>query len=173
MLLIPILVGVFGWLMIWGVPKLIFYPIQPFVVGTIKIESVASKWISQINLAEWLPQLAQNDSFETLKPVINEKLDDFFRHKLSEKLPMVSMFVGDKTIASLKEVFMEELAFLFPILINQFSANLNKKLQQQWQTHFQQIIMKKIAKVTQPLRWIVFALGVIWGLLIMLILPSI
>ena len=45
----------------------------------------ADKWIGQINLAEIIPQLTKNDPFDHLKPLINENLDDFFRHKLSAK----------------------------------------------------------------------------------------
>jgi hypothetical protein len=169
-LLIPILVGIFGWFILWALVKLLFYPIQPLVIGTIKWESLANQWIRKIDLTELIPQLSKNDSFESLKPVINEKLDDFFRHKLSEKLPMISMFIGDKTIEELKAVFMEELAIIFPILISQFSANLNKDLHQQWQERFSKIAYQRITKATMPLRWLVVGLGCIWGLVIAFII---
>lgn len=165
-LIIPILVGVFGWCIIWGLVKLIFYPIRPLNLGPIKWESMANQWINQINLTEFIPQLSQNDSFDALKPVINEKLDDFFRHKLSEKLPMISMFIGDKTIEELKGVFMEELAIIFPILINQFSANLNKDLHAQWQERWNNVVYEKVNKSTTQLRWIMLGIGCIWGLMI-------
>ena len=151
----------------------IFYPLKPIVIGPIKWESIANQWISQINLADLLPQITQNDSFEALKPVINEKLDEFFRHKLSAKLPMISMFIGDKTIEELKGVFMEELALLCPVLISEFGTQLNKQVHQQWHTQYSIIIVQKISKATAPLRWIAFGLGVIWGLLIASILPLI
>ena len=172
-LLISILVGCFGWFLIWMVVQSIFYPLKPIVIGPIKWESIANQWISQINLADLLPQITQNDSFEALKPVINEKLDEFFRHKLSAKLPMISMFIGDKTIEELKGVFMEELALLFPVLISEFGTQLNKQAHQQWHTRYSIIIVQKISKATAPLRWIAFGLGVIWGLLIASILPLI
>ncbi len=165
-LIIPILVGVFGWCIIWVLVKLLFYPIRPLNIGPIKWESMASQWMNQINLTEFLPQLSQNDSFDALKPVINEKLDDFFRHKLSEKLPMISMFIGDKTIEELKGVFMEELAIIFPILINQFSANLNKDLHAQWQERWNNVVYEKVNKATSQLRWIMLGIGCIWGLII-------
>ena len=168
-IMIPILVGVFGWFIIWSIVKLLFHPIQPIVIGPIKWESLANQWIRKIDLTEIMPQLSQNDSFETLKPVINEKLDDFFRHKLSKKLPMISMFIGDKTIEELKGVFMEELALIFPILITQFSANLNKDLHQQWQKRFSKIAYLEINNAIKPIKWIAFILGLIWGALIVLI----
>ena len=160
--LIPILVGAFGWCLVWAVS------IMPF-----KWPYLADRWIGQIDLAKMIPELTKNDPFEAMKPIINDKLDDFFRHKLSAKLPMISMFIGDKTIEELKDVFMEELALLFPLLINEFSAHLNKDLQQQWAQKFRTILQQKIIKVSIPFRWAAFVLGAIWGFVIALILPLI
>ena len=137
--LIPILVGAFGWCLVWAISVI------PF-----KWPYLADKWVGKIDLTKIIPQLSENDSFEAMRPVINDKLDDFFRHKLSAKLPMISMFIGDKTIEELKEVFMDELALLFPILITAFSANLNKDLQVQWQQKFSKIAQQKIVKATLP-----------------------
>lgn len=160
--LIPVLVGAFGWCLVWAIT------VVPF-----KWPYLADKWIGQIDLTKIIPQLTENDSFEAMRPVINDKLDDFFRHKLSAKLPMISMFIGDKTIEELKAVFMDELALLFPILITAFSANLNKDLRVQWQQKFRIIAQQKIAKATLPFRWAAFVLGAIWGGMIALILPLI
>ncbi len=170
---ISIFVGAFGWCLVWALVKLIFYPIHPIEIGPFKWESLASKWIGKLDLTEIVPQLTQNDSFETLKPVINEKLDHFFRNKLSSKLPMIAMFIGDKTIEELKTVFMEELALLFPSLIHEFSANLNKDLTHQWQQTFSKIALQKINNASKPFRWIAFGLGTIWGYLISVLLPLI
>jgi hypothetical protein len=160
--LIPILVGAFGWCLIWAIA------VVPF-----KWPYLADKWIGEIDLAKLIPELTENDPFEAMQPVINDNLDNFFRHKLSAKLPMISMFIGDKTIEELKAVFMEELALLFPLLINEFSAHLNKDLQQQWAQKFRSIVQQKIIKASRPFRWVAFALGAIWGTLIALILPLI
>ena len=160
--LIPILVGAFGWCLVWAIS------IMPF-----KWPYLADKWVGQIDLAKLIPELTEKDPFEAMKPVINVKLDDFFRHKLSAKLPMISMFIGEKTIEELKEVFMEELALLFPLLITEFSAHLNKDLQQQWERKFSIILQQKIIQASRPFRWGAFVLGVIWGAVIALILPLI
>ena len=160
--LIPILVGAFGWCLVWAISVI------PF-----KWPYLADKWVGKIDLTKIIPQLSENDSFEAMRPVINDKLDDFFRHKLSAKLPMISMFIGDKTIEELKAVFMDELALLFPLLINEFSTHLNKDLQQQWAQKFRKIAQQKIAKATLPFKWAAFVLGAIWGFIIALILPLI
>ena len=160
--LIPILVGAFGWCLVWAIG------IVPF-----KWRYLSDKWLGQIDLTELLPLLTKNDPFDALKPMINEKLDDFFRHKLSAKLPMISMFIGEKTIEELKEVFMEELALLFPLLISEFSVHLNKDLHTQWDQKLSNIIQQKIIQASRPFRWVAFALGAIWGAVIALILPHI
>ena len=160
--LIPILVGAFGCCLAWAIG------ILPF-----KWSYLRNQWIGQIDLTELLPLLTKNDPFEEMKPVINDKLDDFFRHKLSAKLPMISMFIGDKTIEELKAVFMEELALLFPLFISEFSAHLNKDIQQQWDRKFRILLQQKIIKASMPFRWVAFVLGAIWGLVIALILPLI
>jgi hypothetical protein len=160
--LIPILVGAFGWFLVWAIG------VVPF-----KWRYLSDKWLVQIDLTEIIPQLTKNNAFDNLKPVINDKLDDFFRHKLSAKLPMISMFIGEKTIEELKEVFMEELALLFPMLISEFSAHLNKDLHTQWDQKFSKIVQQKIIQASRPFRWVAFALGAIWGLGIALILPLI
>jgi hypothetical protein len=160
--LIPILIGAFGWCLVWAIS------IMPF-----KWPYLADKWVGQIDLAKLIPELTEKDPFEAMKPVINEKLDGFFRHKLSSKLPMISMFIGEKTIEELKEVFMEELALLFPLLISEFSVHLNKDLHAQWEQKLSKIVQQKIIKAISPFRWVAFILGAIWGLVIALILPLI
>jgi len=65
--IIPILVGTFGWCLVWAIAVL------PF-----KSKHLADQWMMQIDLTKILPQLTKNDPFEALQPVINEKLDDFF-----------------------------------------------------------------------------------------------
>jgi hypothetical protein len=160
--LIPILVGAFGWCLVWAIT------VVPF-----KWPFLADKWVGQIDLTKIIPQLTENDPFEAMRPVINDKLDDFFRHKLSAKLPLISMFIGDKTIEELKVVFMEELALLFPTLISEFSAHLNKDLHTQWEQQLSKIVKQKIIQATRPIRWVAFAVGAIWGAVITLILPLI
>ena len=160
--LIPILVGAFGWCLVWAIS------IMPF-----KWPFLADKWVGQIDLSKLIPEMTENNPFEAMKPVINDKLDNFFRHKLSSKLPMISMFIGDKTIEELKAVFMDELALLFPLLIGEFSAHLNKDLRQQWAQKFRIILQHRIIKASIPYRWAAFVLGAIWGFVIALILPLI
>lgn len=63
-------------------------------------------------------------AFEQMRPLVETKIDEFLRVKLPQSMPMISMFVGDKTINQLKTVFMSELELIFPEVIGDYSAGL-------------------------------------------------
>jgi hypothetical protein len=63
-------------------------------------------------------------AFENIRPTIEAHIDNFLRHKLSKALPMLSMFIGEKTINQLKSVFMKELEEIFPNVIGKYSDDL-------------------------------------------------
>ncbi|MFZ9221383.1 MAG: hypothetical protein ACO22Y_07705 [Sediminibacterium sp.] len=104
-------------------------------------------------------------SLEKIMPIIDEKLDDFFRHRLTEKLPMISMFIGDKTIQQLKSVFMEELKQMFPTLMQSFASNMQKDLIDQLEHQSLQKFEIIAFKATAPLRKLAILIGLIWGVI--------
>ena len=67
-------------------------------------------------------------NLEKLMPVVEEHIDTFLRVKLVKEMPMVGMFVGDKTMSTLKTVFMKELGILFPQLMKNYAGNLKEEI---------------------------------------------
>lgn len=65
---------------------------------------------------------------ESIKPLLEKHLDEFLRIKLVKEIPMVGMFVGDKTIDKLKNIFLQEIGILFPKVIGQFANNIKAGL---------------------------------------------
>lgn len=61
-------------------------------------------------------------------PLADTHVDDFLRNKLPKKMPVMSMLVGDKTIAQLKAVFMEELQDLLPEFAERCAQKLSSRL---------------------------------------------
>jgi len=57
-------------------------------------------------------------------------------------MPMVSMFIGEKTIQQLKAVFMEELKLLFPSLIGNYITHLQQDLD------IEKIIKEKVGTIS-------------------------
>jgi uncharacterized membrane protein YheB (UPF0754 family) len=86
-----------------------------------KIGKLAASEIASLDLEE---KIGDPANFKKLVPVIEDHVDDFLRNKLKEQMPMISMFIGDKTINTLKTVFMQELESLFPQVMKQFATNL-------------------------------------------------
>ncbi len=54
-------------------------------------------------------------------------------------MPMISMFIGDKTINQLKTVFMKELEELFPVIMKNYVSNLKNDLD------LEKIVVEKIS----------------------------
>ncbi|NBT07674.1 MAG: hypothetical protein EB092_07345 [Chitinophagia bacterium] len=172
MFLLPLFVAGFGWLISWGFIKIIFFPHQSFFLAGRQRQSLFSKKVGQISISNILPQLMHEDSFQKLLPFIDSKLDEFFKEKLVQKMPIISMFIGDKTIAQLKEVFLEELEQIFPSLLSEFTQSTANSFLLNIETKWSKELESYLLKVTKKLRIAAFFLGFICGLLIQLILSS-
>src|SRR5690242_912071 len=111
--LVFILIGTFtGWLVMSIGLWFIFKGIVP------RKKAALSKYIAgSISFDEIEQKLVSPESFKKIEPSIEAHIDNFLTHKLSKSMPMLSMFIGDKTIAQLKKVFMEELEDLFPTVM--------------------------------------------------------
>ena len=73
-------------------------------------------------------KITNPENLEKLLPQVESHIDHFLRVKLSESMPMISMFIGDKTIEKMKTVFVEELRELFPVLMTNYLGKLKEEL---------------------------------------------
>lgn len=172
-LLLPLLVAGLGWLIGWIFIKLLFFPPKSMLVFGMHWQSPFVKIASKISLEDFLPKLTKGDSFKALLPFMDAQLDDFFKERLVQKMPVISMFIGDKTIIQLKEVFLEELEKLFPALISQFSQIAKEQFLLNIETKWSKELETYLLKATQKLRIIAFFLGFMGGLIIQFILTAI
>ena len=172
-ILLPLLVACFGWLISWGFIKIIFFPHQSIRLGGRQWQSLFSKKAGQISMSQLLPELTQGDSFQKILPFVDAKLDDFFKERLVQKMPIISMFIGDKTIAQLKEVFLEELHQIFPALLSEFTQSTATTFLLNLEVKWSKKLETYLLKATQKLRIAAFFFGFIWGLIINFILTAI
>ena len=61
-------------------------------------------------------------------PTVEGHVDNFLRNKLSDEMPFLSLFIGERTIRSLKNIFMQELETLFPQLMKSYASHLQQEL---------------------------------------------
>ncbi|MEJ8820172.1 DUF445 domain-containing protein [Lacibacter sp. H407] len=141
LLIIPVISGFIGWVTNWVAIKMLFHPRNPVNILGIRVQGIFPK--RQQQFAEKLGRLVSNEllSFSDIEEKINKPenlqkilpqvethIDHFLRVKLGESMPMISMFIGDKTIDKLKGIFMEELEILFPKMMKEYSASLKNQL---------------------------------------------
>ncbi|NBR56326.1 MAG: hypothetical protein EBU05_04620 [Chitinophagia bacterium] len=144
--LIPILTGLFGWLLIWLSAKSLFYPTKAIQIGGFTWESNLSHLIHQFPIDLLIPKESESEaSF---------------------------MFIGDKTVAQLKSVFLEELASIFPQLIGQFAQNAKMNMSKSLATKLADTLAPIVMKSIKPIQWGAFVLGICWGGLIVFFLHS-
>jgi hypothetical protein len=103
-IVIALLTGCLTWLISWGYIKLLFFPKSPILIGKYTWESALHQMIKKLPIDNLIEEHKSN-SFTTILPFIDTNLDSFFKERLVQKLPIISMFIGEKTIAQLKEVF--------------------------------------------------------------------
>ncbi len=158
-LLIPILTAGFSLLLVWILVKIL-------IVESQKAWREACKHFTIENI---LPAQKLNTSLAKLSPFIDEKLDQFFKTQLPQKMPMISMFIGEKTSTELKQVFKQELDTLFPDFIYQWGNSTITGLVNET-PKWEALISTEIQKRTTPLYILAFILGITWGCLLLLLI---
>lgn len=151
LLLIPVISAFIGWVTNWVAIKMLFHPKQPVKVLGITFQGIFPKRQDQfaVKLGKLVSEqlLSFNDieskltnpaNLQKMMPMVEQKIDDFLRIKLADTMPMISMFIGDKTIEKLKTAITTELESLFPALIKNYTSSLRQELD------LEQIVTEKV-----------------------------
>lgn len=153
-LLFPVLAALVGWIIASFGLWLLFHPRQPRGIAGITIQgiiptrkAVFDRKLSKIIVTEFFSiqemekTLISDESFHKILPSIEAHLDDFLQNKLQKAMPFLGMFIGEKTIQQLKELFMEELAALFPVVMKNYIGRL------QQETDLESVLYLKLAAI--------------------------
>jgi uncharacterized membrane protein YheB (UPF0754 family) len=137
LILVPIISAFIGWIINRLAIKMLFHPRKSKKILGITFQGILpkrqpeisekiGKLVSQqfLSLLDIEQKISNPENLKSVMPMIEDHVDDFLRIKLKNEMPVVSMFIGDKTITSLKTVFMQEIEILFPQVIKQFAGNL-------------------------------------------------
>jgi len=131
---------------------MLFHPRKPIKIFGLTIQGIFPK--NQRVIAEKLGQVVGKEllsfaeieqkvtnpeNLQKLRPDIEAHVDNFLRNKLKDVFPMLSMFIGDKTINQLKEAFLIELENLFPVLMKNYMNKLQSDLD------LEKIVTEKVA----------------------------
>ena len=148
----PLIGGVIGWVTNFVAIKMLFYPRNPVNFGLFKIQGVfpkrqkmfaerISKVVGEelIHIDEIKEAIKKPENLEEVYDLIDEKIESFLKTKLGQAMPLLAMFINDKTVATIKEVLSDEVKGMLPTAIDRFADNLEK--------HFdiQQVVFEKVA----------------------------
>ena len=187
--LIPFIGAFAGWFINYLAVQILFHPSTPKKFLGIRFQGILPKNQKQIattlgNLAsegikpyisELEASITSPSNIDKMMPFVEKHIDHFLRVKLAERMPVISMFIGESTIAELKSVFIEELQDLFPELMKNYIDGMKEDLE------VEKLIATKIESIkTDRLEYILnntlrkqlayyktlsIALGFIFGLL--------
>jgi uncharacterized membrane protein YheB (UPF0754 family) len=149
---IPFISAFIHWLTIWMALKLLFHPRQPTKILGFTLQGVFPKKQRQIavslgrivgqellSFGDIEQKITDPENVRRILPLVEQHIDNFLRNKLKESMPMIAMFIGDKTINQMKGVFMKELEELFPVIMSNYVHNLREDLD------LEKIVVEKIA----------------------------
>ena len=184
----PFIAAFTGWFTTWIAIYMLFHPRNPIKFMGITIQGIFPKRQRQvaeklgavvakelIHFDEIAAQLKDPEMLRGLNPVIEKHLDNFLQVKLKEKLPIISMFVGDGTMQKIKEGMLEEIELLLPEIINQYTDSLStridiEKMVTEKVTNFSSDKLEEILQAVMKKEfWFLEIIGGVLGLLIGLI----
>jgi uncharacterized membrane protein YheB (UPF0754 family) len=152
LLLIPLISAFIGWVTNWIAIKMLFHPREPRIIFGIRFQGIFPK--RQHQFAEKLGKLVSDeflsytdieqkisnpDNLRKILPLIERHIDEFLRVKLGKEMPVINMFIGDKTINKVKAAFMTEITELFPVVMKEYAGHLRAELD------LEHIVIKKVA----------------------------
>ena len=141
LILIPLISAFIGWFTNWIAIKMLFHLKVPVKILGITFHGIfpkrqkqfaekLGKLVSQelLSFSDIEKKISNPDNIEKLMPFVETHIDHFLRVKLAEEMPMIGMFIGDKTINQMKAIFIKELQSLFPSMMENYMGQLEKDL---------------------------------------------
>jgi uncharacterized membrane protein YheB (UPF0754 family) len=137
LLLLPIISAFIGWFTNWIAIKMLFHPKEPTKILGITFQGIFPKRQKQfaeklgklvndelINFDEIKAKLSSPEMINKAMPYIDEQLKTFIEKKLSEQLPIISMFISGDTLNKIRLSIVEELRNALPGMINKLGSDL-------------------------------------------------
>jgi uncharacterized membrane protein YheB (UPF0754 family) len=126
-LIIPFISALLGWVLAQIAFHLLFSRFLPGKQA--QLSSAVGKRLGEIfSLQPIQEKISSPAQLQKIMPMIEDHIDVFLRERLGKEMPMISMFIGDKTIAKMKSALMKEIETLFPQVMDRFATNLQSEI---------------------------------------------
>jgi uncharacterized membrane protein YheB (UPF0754 family) len=141
MIMVPVISAFIGWIPSWIAIKMLFHPKKPVRILGFTIQGIFPRRQPQfakqtgalvsnelVSFPDIEATITNEENVKKIMPLAEIHIDDFLRNKLKVAFPMIGMLIGEKTIGTLKTIFMNELETIFPIIIKGYVQNLQADL---------------------------------------------
>jgi len=155
LILLPLVSAFIGWFVNRIAIKMLFHPRQPKKILWFTLQGFFPK--KQQQFAEKIGKLISGEllsfrdltekitapgNIKRIMPQIEAHIEQFLKVKLPQQMPVIGMFIGDRTTNELKAVFITELETLFPVIMQQYMHNLENDL------NLEKIVTRKVARLS-------------------------
>jgi len=137
----PLIAAFTGWFTTWIAFYMLFHPRKAFNFLGITIQGIFPKRQKQfaaklgavvanelLNFGEIADRIKDPEELAKVMPDIEKHIDIFLNERLKDKMPVISMFVGQGMLGKIKEGLMEEIALMLPEVIAKYTDNLAAKI---------------------------------------------
>jgi uncharacterized membrane protein YheB (UPF0754 family) len=137
----PFIAAFTGWFTTWIALYMLFHPKYPKRFLGITIQGIfpkrqkifaaklgATVANELLHFDEIAALIKDPEKLAAVRPSIEAHIDVFLQHKLKEKLPVISMFVGEGTLQKIKEGLMEEIDEMLPQVIGNYVDKLSENI---------------------------------------------
>jgi uncharacterized membrane protein YheB (UPF0754 family) len=149
---IPLISAFIGWFTNWIAIKMLFHPREPKRFLGVTFQGIFPKRQQQfavklgalvanelLHFDEIAEKIKDTSQLKDLAPFIEKHIDEFLQVKLKEKLPVISMFMGEGMLQKIKDGLLEEIDLLLPELIATFTDKLSSQID------VEKIVTEKVA----------------------------
>jgi hypothetical protein len=155
--LLMLIAAMGGWLITEFFLRFLFYPFTPKKIIGFSITGILpamqfslSKDIAAAIVQKYLSASILEDKvsnpalIQQLRPEIETHIDRFLKDKLPEAFPLLSKFMGEKTLFKFKEAFLSEVEIIFPAMLKSYS----EKLMEEWNPKL--VLENKLLTISIP-----------------------
>lgn len=129
--------ALFGWLISLITISLFFKPASPAQIAGLNFQGIlpslkplliarASELVKNGN---WSQKINNPQLIKQLLGELETHVDGFLKTKLKEAFPLLSNFMGEKTLSKFKDAFMTEAADKLPLMIQSFAGQLSQHIE--------------------------------------------
>lgn len=190
--LLVLISGFIGWVTNWIAIKMLFHPRKPIRIWGFTLQGIfpksqqafakkLGKMVSHefLSFSDIEQKISHPDNIQKIMPLIESHLDTFLKERLSEQMPMISMFVGDKTMAKLKGTFLSEIEHMLPPVMRSYAGQLQSELDLEAivtqkvaafsSDKLEEVLYQIMAKELRFVEWVGAVIGLLIGILQVLI----